>query len=129
MKTYCHVHLNGEVEKNTIKNTYISTPSDAIETCLFDPETDITFRPQYYAKDRTGWFFYRNEANLSGLSDGDTSYLSDFSGDIAVSIWTDKTAEKVLQLQYDLSQLKPENGTDIVTVTLLDEIVPFEIPY
>lgn len=195
LKTYCHVHLNGEVEKNTIKNTYISTPSDAIETCLFDPETDITFRPQYYAKDRTGWFFYRNEenntwkkeklenfslkdylktvsfsirgtdlkvvdnwkyagkstlcnrkalrfdgtcpievfsrdqANLSGLSDGDTSYLSDFSGDIAVSIWTDKTAEKVLQLQYDLSQLKPENGTDIVTVTLLDEIVPFEIPY
>lgn len=73
--------------------------------------------------------FARDQANLSGLSDGDTSYLSDFSGDIAVSIWTDKTAEKVLQLQYDLSQLKPENETDIVTVTLLDEIVPFEIPY
>ncbi len=59
LKTYYYEHQNGEIEENTIRNTYRATPSEAIETCFFNPDTGETSPPQYYAKDNGSWFFYR----------------------------------------------------------------------
>ena len=59
LKTYYYEHQNGEIEENTIRNTYRAVPSEAIETCFFDPVTGETSPPQYYAKDNGSWFFYR----------------------------------------------------------------------
>ena len=52
LKTYYYEHQNGEIEENTIRNTYRALPSEAIETCSLRPgSTGETSPPQYYAKD------------------------------------------------------------------------------
>ncbi len=61
IKTSLHKTIRGTVEEDTIKFTYLSEPTEALQAAAFDPDTgktDLQYS-EYHIRQEDGWLFCR----------------------------------------------------------------------